>query len=220
MEVNTLPAFQPSFTPSIQSRKSEKYLDQENSLPANSRVEEVIIEKTLKNLHLGKGRRGQFTDFTGGEALAIKTQEIIKKLNELLKEEVPGGIESLKPEDFTPEATAERIVTQITSLFPAFQKQHSNLSPEESLSRFLDLVREGVDKGYTAAVGILDDLGAFEIDGVQESLEATRSLIEEKLVAFENFKKSPPSEPQLAEPPPPSEETPAKVEDTEAKVSE
>lgn len=124
-----------------------------------------------------------------GQSLAISSQEIIKKLNEYLKDTLPGGIESLNPEDYTSEATADRIVGGITSLYEVYKKQNSNLSDEELLTNFMSLARKGVDQGYQEAFQILDGFGAFGVEGVQSGIEQTKILIESKLAAFENQKR-------------------------------
>lgn len=123
------------------------------------------------------------------QALSLSADEIVQKLNELLKDSLPEGIESLKPEDSTPEATADRIVSQVTGLFDAYAKQNPNLDAEELLSSFMSEVRKGVDQGYDDAFKILDDLGAFKFDGIKEGIEKTKSLIEDKLKAFETFQR-------------------------------
>lgn len=123
------------------------------------------------------------------KSLQIKAQKIVEKLNELLKAKVPNGVASLSPEEVTPDATAERIVSGATSMFEAYAKSNPDLQGEELLNRFMTAVRKGVDQGYGDAVEILEGLGAFEIDGVKSGVEATKKLIEEKLQAFEAAKR-------------------------------
>jgi Domain of unknown function (DUF5610) len=127
------------------------------------------------------------TSVTSSAAMTAK--EIVAKLNEQLKDKLPEGIESLSAEDVTSDATAERIVTGITALFEGYAKSNPELDPEEILTRFLDAARSGVTQGYDDAFEILEGLGAFEIDGVRDGVEKTRSLIEEKLLAFEDKKR-------------------------------
>lgn len=120
------------------------------------------------------------------KALTVSAKEIVSKLNELLKEKLPDGIESLKPEDVTPEKTSDNIVSGITAMFSAYAKSNEDLEPEELISRFMAAARKGVDQGYGEASEILEGLGAFEFDGVKEGIEKTKALIEEKLKAFES----------------------------------
>jgi hypothetical protein len=123
------------------------------------------------------------------KGLSITGKQIIDALNQQLGEFAPGGIQNLKPEDVTPEATADRIVTGATAFFDAYSKQHPNLEGEDLVNGFMNEIRKGIGQGYDDAVKILDGLGAFNFDGVKDGIEKTKSLIEEKLVAFENQKR-------------------------------
>jgi hypothetical protein len=120
------------------------------------------------------------------KSLTILADKVVAKLNELLKDDVPGGIASLNPEDHTPEATAQRIVDGSTALFSVYAKQHPGVQGEELISGFMETIRGGIKSGYNDAAAALGDIGAFDIDGVQSGIEETMSLVEEKLKAFED----------------------------------
>ena len=123
------------------------------------------------------------------KSLSISTQKIISKINELLKDSLPDGVESLNADDFTPEKTAERITTALTARYDAFAKQHKDLSPEETIDLFMSELRKGVDAGYSDAYETLKGLGAFDIDGIEDGTKETKRLIDEKLAAFEDSKR-------------------------------
>ncbi|MBX7136986.1 MAG: DUF5610 domain-containing protein [Oligoflexia bacterium] len=123
------------------------------------------------------------------KSLVIKGQKIIEKLNQLLKAKLPDGIASLKPEEVTPDATADRIVKGATAFFDAYAKNHPELAGEDLISGFMALIRKGIDAGYEDAYNTLSGLGAFEFDGVEEGIKQTKGLIESKLVEFENLKR-------------------------------
>ena len=123
------------------------------------------------------------------KGLTISAQQIVDKLNEMLKAELPNGLQSLKPEDVTPEATASRIVSGTTAMFDAFAKKHPELEGEELLTGFMDTIRGGIQQGYDDAYGILKGLGAFEFEGVEDGIKKTMQLVEEKLKAFEEMKR-------------------------------
>lgn len=90
--------------------------------------------------------------------------------------------------DFSPEATAERIVSFATSFFPLYQQNHegedSNL--EQQLDDFIDLVGGGVDTGFGEAKDILTGLDVFNGE-VEENANQTYDLIYE---GFSQFKQS------------------------------
>lgn len=124
-----------------------------------------------------------------GKNLAVAARKIIDRLNELLKDTLPEGIESLKPEDYTPQATADRIVKATTAFFDIYAEQHPELEGEELLQSFLTTIRGGIEKGYGEAYGMLESMGAFQFDGVRESVEQTKLLIDAKLKSYEAFKR-------------------------------
>lgn len=119
-------------------------------------------------------------------ALNLTGQEIVDKLNEILKDKLPEGIESLDPSEVTPEKTAERIADGAIALFSAYKAQNPNLSEEELLDGFMETIRGGITQGYEEAAGILEGLGAFNFEGVREGIEKTMKLVEEKLQKFES----------------------------------
>ena len=123
------------------------------------------------------------------KGLSESAKEIVLKINELLKSKLPDGLESLKPEDVTAEATAQRIVSGVTGLFEVYKEQHPELEGEELLSQFMSTIRSGVSAGYNDAFQTLEGLGAFSFDGVKQGIETTKSLIEEGLKAWEAQKK-------------------------------
>lgn len=172
----------PSETPKINPSSAF-----ESGIPSAKAQETALIIQETVRLEAGDKSDINFQDLY--KSLSITAQKIIDKLNELLKEKIPQGIQSLKPEDVTPEATADRIVTGTTAFFDVYTKQHPHLQTEELLNDFLDTVRGGIQSGYDDAVNILEGLGAFEFDGVKEGVEKTKRLIDEKLKAFEIAKR-------------------------------
>ena len=128
-----------------------------------------------------------FSDLYKG--LSVAGQKIVDKINELIKAKVPDGLQSLRPEDVTPDATAEKIVLGATAFFSTYAKQHPELEGEDLLDAFMKEIRSGIEQGYGEAFDTLDGLGAFQFEGVKEGIQQTKTLIEEKLKAFEQFKR-------------------------------
>ncbi len=124
-------------------------------------------------------------DLKSGTGIALTAQQIVDKINSLLAKQLPEGLASLSPEQTTPEATADFIVSNATALFSSYQKQNPDLEDEELVEQFMQELRSGIESGYSDAYDTLEGLGAFEFEGVREGVEQTRILIEEKLVKFE-----------------------------------
>ena len=119
-------------------------------------------------------------------SLNLTAKEIVEKINELLKDKLHEGVESLDPSEVTPEKTATRIADGAIALFSAYKAQNKNLSEEELLDGFMKTIRSGIKQGYEDAAGILEGFGAFNFEGVKEGIEKTMKLVEEKLVKFES----------------------------------
>lgn len=87
--------------------------------------------------------------------------------------------------DFSPEATASRIVSFATSFFPLYQKQQQDddQSLEQQLDSFLQLVGGGVDKGFGEAKDILTGLEVFNGE-IEENATSTYDLIFEGFTRF------------------------------------
>lgn len=120
------------------------------------------------------------------KSLTVLADQVIAKLNEIMATELPDGVASLKPEEHTPEATAQRIADGVTALLPIYAEQHPELEGEELIKSFMETIRGGVKQGYDEAMGILDAIGALSIDGVSQGIEETMRLVEEKLKYFED----------------------------------
>ena len=90
--------------------------------------------------------------------------------------------------DFSPQATADRIVGFATSFFPLYQQNHQGEESilEQQLDDFLGLVGGGVDKGFGEAKDILTGLEVFNGE-VEENANSTYDLIYE---GFDKFKQS------------------------------
>lgn len=120
------------------------------------------------------------------KSLTVFAQKVLDKLQEILGDKLPDGLESLKPEDHTAEKTAQRIVDGTTAMLGVFARQRPDLEGEALISEFMKTIRGGIDSGYRDAAAVLGDIGALEIEGVQSGIEETMRLVEEKLKAFED----------------------------------
>jgi len=110
-------------------------------------------------------------------------EEINKELEPILgKNAAQSAYESNL--DVSPEATAQRIVQGTTAFYDAFKKQNSELSDEESLTKFIDVISSGIDKGFEEAKGILDSLSVLEGD-IETNIDLTYDFVQQGLVNFQ-----------------------------------
>ena len=167
---------------------SVNYSSQSNYYQSNDTSgKAIIVEKTL-DLEINYNDKSTLESPNLSKALSISSQKIISKINEILEAKNFKKIQDLKPQDVSPEKTADRVVTGITALFNAFAKQNKDLSNEDLVAKFIEQAKKGVEQGYSDAKNILQDLGAFEFEGVESSISETKDLIMQKLDKFAEFK--------------------------------
>lgn len=127
---------------------------------------------------------------TGNESLSLLYKTAVEAINEALKETL--GEDAIQEAydagvDVSPEATAERIVSQSTAFFGAYQEQNPELSLEEALTKFTEIISGGIDQGFAEARDILDGLKVLEND-IASNIGNTYNLVQTGLAAFvENY---------------------------------
>ncbi|MDR2165237.1 MAG: DUF5610 domain-containing protein [Zoogloeaceae bacterium] len=113
----------------------------------------------------------------GNNEQALLFRSAIERINEILAPELgPNALQGAAQQDYTPEATAERIVSISTAFFDSYAKQHPGEDPEETARKFVDLIRGGFEKGFGEARNILEGLRVFE-GGVKEGVLKTYDLV-------------------------------------------
>ena len=85
--------------------------------------------------------------------------------------------------DVSPEATAERIVQGATAFYGAFKEQNPELSDEESLTQFMEVIGRGIDKGFEDAREILGGLNVLEGD-IATNIDKTYEHVQAGLLRF------------------------------------
>ncbi|GIU47755.1 DUF5610 domain-containing protein [Shewanella algidipiscicola] len=85
--------------------------------------------------------------------------------------------------DTSAEATAERIVSFATQFFSVHQEQNSNMTFDEQLSSFMEIIGGAIDQGFDEAKDILSGLKVLEGD-IADGVEQTYSLVQQGLQAF------------------------------------
>lgn len=125
-------------------------------------------------------------------SLKMTYQSAITNLNEILTPELGENaisLENLEAQGgmdyWSPENTAERILSGATAFLAGFQKANPDLEGEALMEKFMDVVGGGLLQGFSEAQGILEDLDVF--DGlVSENFNTTTSLVEQ---GMENFRR-------------------------------
>lgn len=145
------------------------------SLSSKKQLNAAIIESSLK-----------YSTSVGDQPLALTLKAALQGINEALQ---ASGIENKVEEtyesgaDFSPEATAERIVSFSTQFLGAFREQNPDMSEEESLTAFVDIISSGIDQGFDEAKEVLGGLKVLEGE-VSETIDKTYELVQSGIQAF------------------------------------
>jgi len=142
----------------------------------------AIIESSLK-----------FSNTIGDKPLSLVLKTALQGINEALK---AGGVESSVEDayesgiDFSPEATAERIVAFSTQFLGSYREQHPEMDEEQSLTAFVDIISGGIEQGFGEAKDILGGLKVLEGE-IANNIDKTYELVQEGLQAFvDSFSKA------------------------------
>lgn len=142
----------------------------------------AIIESSLK-----------FSNTIGDQPLSLVLKTALQGINEALKAgDVENTVEVAYDTgiDFSPEATAERIVSFSTQFLGSFREQHPEMNEEESLTAFVDIISGGIDQGFGEAKDILEGLKVLDGE-IATNIDKTYELVQEGLQSFVNaFKKT------------------------------
>jgi len=153
----------------------------EGSIYANNKkqLNAAIIESSLK-----------FNTTMGDQPLSLLLKTALEGINEALKEtgvahRAESNVEDSYQSgiDFSPEATAERIVAFSTQFLAAYQEQHPEMAAEESLTAFVDIISGGIEQGFAEAKGILGDLKVLAGD-ISHNIDKTYQLVQTGLESF------------------------------------
>ncbi len=85
--------------------------------------------------------------------------------------------------DVSPEATAHRIVSLTTAFFPKYQATHPELSAEEALKSFVNVIGKGIDQGFNEAKSILKGLNVLD-STMTHTIDLTYEWVQKGLQNF------------------------------------
>ena len=118
------------------------------------------------------------------EPLALLYKTAITNINEALKGQYgDDAIQNAASQDNSAEATAQRIVSLSTGFFDAFKKQNPDLDDDAALSKFMDTISGGMEKGFKEARDILDGLKVLNGD-IAGNIDKTYELVQKGYADF------------------------------------
>ena len=118
------------------------------------------------------------------EPLALLYKTAITNINEALKGQYgDDAIQNAASQDNSAEATAQRIVSLSTGFFDAFKKQNPDLDDDAALSKFMDTISGGMEKGFKEARDILGGLKVLN-GGIASNIDKTYELVQKGYADF------------------------------------
>ncbi|MFU8789803.1 MAG: DUF5610 domain-containing protein [Methylobacter sp.] len=129
----------------------------------------------------------------GNEPMALLLKTAIEGVNKELEGELgANAIQNAYDSglDVSPQATADRIVQMSTAFFDRYHANHKDLSVDDALKSFTELIGKGIDKGFKEARDILGGLGVLDHGDIGKNIDATYELVQKGLQAFvDNYKR-------------------------------
>ena len=124
------------------------------------------------------------------QPLALLLKSAIAGINDLLKPQLgDNAIQAAASQDNTPSGTAGRIVSLSTGLYDLFKQQHPGEDANDVLSKFMDTIRGGFEKGAKEAQDILKGLGVLSGD-IAGNIDKTLALVKQGYADFESAQRS------------------------------
>ena len=123
---------------------------------------------------------------SGNNSMSLLFKSAIENINQVLAPELgDNAIQAAADSglDFSPQATADRIVSASTAFFSQYVKNHPEKNQQAALNDFIKLIGGGVDKGFAEARQILDGLKVLEGD-IASNIDKTYELIQSGFKSF------------------------------------
>ncbi|GIU51438.1 MULTISPECIES: DUF5610 domain-containing protein [Shewanella] len=159
--------------------------DKSASSQQTDKVSISQVSRELKNSSILAAQE-QVSIAAGDQSMALLYRAAIDAINvELAPSMGENAIQKAAESDvdYSPEATAERIVSFATNFFSVHQQQNSQMEFTEQLDSFMEKISGAIDQGFKEASEILSGLKVLEGD-IAAGVEQTYSLIQAGLEAF------------------------------------
>ena len=174
------------FSQTVHQRKADH--DKQVEGPLGQKVSDLAHQKKLQNAAILEANASVSLQ-SGNNALSLVYKAALEKINDVLQEATgeENAIQVAVDEgiDVSPEATAQRILSFATGYFDQFKENHKDLEDDAARSQFVDLIKGGIEQGFTEARDILDGLKVLEGD-VADNVDKTYQLIMNGLDQFLN----------------------------------
>ncbi len=145
----------------------------------------AISEKKQRNAAIIESSL-TYINSVADEPLSLILKTALQGINEALAESgITTSVEDAYESgmDFSPEASAERIVTFSTQFFDAYKEDYPEMDEEQALTTFVDIISGGIEQGFAEAKDILEGLKVLDGE-IATNIEKTYDLVRDGLQAF------------------------------------
>ncbi len=171
-----------------------KAKDHQTELPEKAASQASIALQTKAQLNISILQATEANLSVKDQPLSLVFKSAIENINEMLAPELgENAIQNASDSgmDFSPQATADRIVSLATNFFGAYQQQHPEMGEEEALNSFMDIIGGGIQQGFDEARDILGGMQVLEGD-IASNIDSTFDLVQKGLSDFREMILSPP----------------------------
>ena len=157
----------PSFTGSIDMQRTAFQMQQTLTGPDGEATRTIMVDAVEVNIHID----GEF-------ARRVLQNSMADQLNAAFAAAgmAPRSIACCRGTNFSPQATAQRIVNFSTSFFGSFKQNHADKAGQSQASDFAAMIKGAIEEGFASAQDILFGLGEISPDiqaGINETFELT-----------------------------------------------
>ncbi len=158
----------PSFTGSIDITRTAFQMQQTLTGPDGEATRTLMVDAVEVNIQID----GEFAGRVLQDSMADKLNAAFAAAG--MDTTVDSLLQSAT--DFSPQATAQRIVNFSTSFFGSFKQNHADEAGESQASNFAAMIKGAIEEGFASAQDILVGLGGIAPDiqaGINETFELT-----------------------------------------------
>ena len=158
----------PSFTGSIDITRTAFQMQQTLTGPDGEATRTLMVDAVEVNIQID----GEFAGRVLQDSMADKLNAAFAAAG------MDTTVDSLQQSatDFSPQATAQRIVNFSTSFFGSFKQNHADEAGQSQASNFAAMIKGAIEEGFVSAQDILVGLGEIAPDiqaGINETFELT-----------------------------------------------
>ncbi|MCL1114836.1 MULTISPECIES: DUF5610 domain-containing protein [Shewanella] len=166
----------------------------DTSKSAHQATKSAVAEPKMTNSQLSRqmmnnsilAAQEEVSIAAGDQSMALLYRAAIEAINEELAPTLGEKVVQKNADegiDYSPEATADRIVSFATNFFSTHQQQNQSMDFDEQVSSFMLKIGDAIDQGFKEASDILSGLKVLEGD-IAAGVDQTYELIQQKLAQF------------------------------------